>query len=1547
MIDLDKRLAALSSAKRQVFARRLARTREPSVPGPGSGEGSRLIAYVALHPGRRVTEAELRRFLQSRLPLYMVPDAFCFVGEFPRLPNGKVDRRAVVPAAEAEHPLHHENYVAPRTPTEQILTGLWAQILQCQAVGVHDDFFSLGGHSLLATQLCSRVRRVFSIELSVRRLFELQTVAKLSRYIDTARRDEPVEPLPPIEAAPRDKPLPLSFAQKRLWFLDQMEGPSATYNIGAQLDFVGRLDVSALKRSLMEIVRRHEALRTTFTIQEGVPVQIIAPLGDVPLRVIDLQTLPEKVVDAEAQRISAAEVREPFDLIRAPLFRLKLLALRRDSHRLLVCMHHIVSDGWSIGVFVSELAALYEAFCAGAATPLSNLTIQYGDFARWQNQCLSSEVLQKHLDYWTRQLDGAPRLTALPTDHPRPPIQTYQGDTVVFWIDLSLTRRLESLSRRAGATLFMTLLAAFKLLLSRYSGQKDIVVGTPIANRNRSELEPLIGFFVNTLVLRTQLEGDLSFLELLGRVREVALDAYAHQDLPFERLVEVLNPERHLSNGPLFQVMFVLQQPQERKLRLTELSATVTDLLTDSAKFDVLLSVEETAHGFRGELEYCADLFEKATIQRMVGHFQTLLESIVANPEQSITDLSLLTSEEQRQLSAYWLGPSEMWGTAAAHHLLEAQAARTPDAVAVVFEDQQLTYEALNARANQVAHYLSRMGVGPNTRVGLCLERSLSLVVGLLGVLKTGAAYVPLDPAYPRDRLLFMIRDSRTSALLTTQNLVEGLLKNSERVVCLDADHEAITRESRSNPNTQVNSDDLAYVIYTSGSTGQPKGVAMPHGPLVNLLNWQLERGLHRPGARTLQFASASFDVAFQECFSTWCSGGILVLVSESIRQDVEAWSRLIEEAGVDRLFLPPVALQQLAEITVSHGAAPSHLREVITAGEQLRITPAVAKLFSRLGGCRLHNHYGPSETHVVTAETLSDFTDEWPALPPIGRPIGNARTYLLDASLRPVPVGMPGELYLAGLSLARGYFDRPGLTAERFLPDPFTKERGGRMYRTGDEARFLSDGRIAFLGRVDEQEKVRGYRVEPGEVEAVLSAHPRLAEVAVAVRQPSAGHKHLVAWVVPRGGQSPSSADLRSFLLERMPEYMVPSIFEVVKAIPLTPSGKVDRQALPEPRATTSLSGDRFVGPRDPLEFQLVQIWSDLLGVHPVSIKESFFELGGHSLVAVSLISLIRQQYGKSLPLASLFQGPTVETMASLIRAETQPPWSPLVTIRATGSRRPLFCIHPGGGNVLCYAALAYHLGPEQPVFGLQSFGLQTDQDPLDSIEDMAASYLEALRGVQTQGPYNLAGWSLGGVVAFEMAQQLARKGEQAARLVLIDSSVPGMAGPSGACAGSSDNASQVAIADASAWNDSHWVASFAEDLSGLLGQDAPGTLVGRDAKYSEGELLERAAGVHFLPPQTDPGQLARLVRVFRTNLRAMDRYVPRRHPGRLTVFRAAEEGAESVEDAALGWGVYATGGVETHTIPGDHYSVIRKPHVGRLAEILTEYLRKETRKP
>jgi amino acid adenylation domain-containing protein len=1186
--------------------------------------GKRLVAYLTARPGEEApTPADLRAYLKERLPEYMVPAVFMVMKAMLLNPNGKIDRKALPAPDLAEGAA---NYVAPRTPLEEALAAVFAEVLAVRPISIHARFFDLGGHSLLATRAVSRIREVLQAELPLRALFERQTVAELAEVLAAQAG---ALSAPPIRPADRSGDLPLSFAQQRLWFLDEWMPGSALYNVPLAYRLSGPLNMAALGRAVDVLIARHESLRTTFARgSSGIAVQVIAPAFPVDLAVTDLSHLPLAEAEAEAERLAVAEGKAPFDLQQGPLFRAGLMRLAEGEHMLLLSMHHIISDGWSLKVMMQELAEAYGAYAGGRERQLPALPLQYADYAAWQQQWLSGKELEQQVAYWRQQLAGAPTVLELPTDRPRPPVMTYRGRRKAFAVPAHLEPALTDLSRREGVTLFMTLLAAWSVLLQRYSRQDEVLIGTPIAGRSRREVEGLIGFFVNTLVLRVGVHGEASFSDLLRQVKETAVGAYSHQDLPFEKLVDLVHPERNMSYTPLFQVMFALQETHLGDLALPGLTGRTLEPDTGTSKFDLALDIAQGPQGLTATLNWATDLFDEATIDRMGAHFVTLLEAIAANPAAPVSQLNLMPEAERQLVTVEWNRTEQGYQRClAVHDLVERQAAASPDRTALVFGQESLTYGDLNRQANQLARYLQRLGVGPDVLVGVCMERCAALVVALLAIHKAGGAYLPLDPTYPADRLAYMLQDAQAPVLLTRGAAPVAF---DGHTVDLQRDWTAIATEADGGWDGGAGPTNLAYVIYTSGSTGRPKGVAIEHRSAVNLLSsFQGWPGMTEADT-LLAVTSISFDIHVVELWLTLSVGARVILASREEAQDGRRLTALMAQHGVTVMQGTPATYRLLLE--GGFGSRPG--MKLFVGGEALP-----RELAQRLteGGGTLYNLYGPTETTVYSVGWQ---VDGGPIL--IGRPIANTQAYLLDPHRSPVPLGVPGELYLGGDGLARGYLHRPDLTAERFVQTPF-----GRLYRTGDLCRHRPDGQIEYLGRVDFQVKVRGFRIELGEIEAVLEHHPAIAQAVAAVREDAPGEKRIAAYVVVRG-EAPTVADLRTYLKERLPDYMIPAAVVVLEQLPLTPSGKVDRKALPRPEAGAG-EGRPFTAARTPVEAALAAIFTEVLAADRVSIDDNYFELGGDSIRSIRVRALAEEQ-GLPLALQDLFRHPTVRELAAAL---------------------------------------------------------------------------------------------------------------------------------------------------------------------------------------------------------------------------------------------------------------------------------------------------------
>ncbi|SHM78877.1 amino acid adenylation domain-containing protein [Duganella sacchari] len=1201
----------------------------------------RLVAYVV----SSLEESALRAGLGKTLPEYMVPSHFVSLERFPLTGNGKVDRKAL-PAPDLSR--SQADYVAPSGEVEIAVAAIWAEVLMVERVGLHDNFFSLGGHSLLATQVISRTRTRFNVNLPLRSLFESPTVGAIAALIGETEQDSAAEHIP---QADRNQALPLSYAQQRLWVLDQFTAGTASYNVPFVLTLRGQLDVKALQRTLNEVVRRHEALRTTFHAEDGIPVQRVTASVTLPLVQTDLSDLPRSEREAHAAWMAQDMAQAPFDLATGPLIRASIVRMGESEHRFMLTMHHIVSDGWSVGVLVGELAALYSAYTQGLPSPLAPLSIQYADFAQWQRNWLIGPVLDAQRSYWRDYLSGAPAILTLPTDRPRPPVQTYRGAVHYFHLPASVATGLQALGRETGTTLFMSLAAAFNIVLSRYSGQDDICLGTSIANRNRADIEPLIGFFVNTLVLRTRIDRSMRFRTLLEGVRADSLAAYARQDLPFEYLVDDLHLERQRSHSPLFQVMLVVQNAPLGDLELAGLELEPLRAETASAKFDLTLGVGGEGDTLSASMEYSTDLFDESTIVRMAQHFTRLLESIVAAPDARIGDLDMLTPAE-RQLVLYGWNDSATRHTSGLpiHRQIEAQVARTPERTAVLCRGIRLSYSQLNARANRLAHRLHSHGVAPDTLVGVCMERSLEMVVAVLAVLKAGAAYVPLDPGYPEQRLSYMLDDARPAVLLTQSHLPIARQALGVPVAFLDREDDAAYPDT--NLPLQAVAQNLAYVIYTSGSTGKPKGTAVHQGGLLNLVNWFVKQFGIGAEDKILLFSSFSFDLTQKNLYAALISGGELHLPAEGY--DPQGAATLIREQGITCINCAPSAFYPL----LAHGPLP--LRHVFLGGEPIRAELLLESFSHRTKVPAIHNTYGPTEASDVVSFHSWDMAQGSTVIP-IGRPIANTQLYILDQDMQPVPPGAAGELHIGGDGVGRGYRQRPALTAEKFVPDPFGTSAGARLYKTGDLARFLPDGAIEYLGRIDHQIKLRGFRIELGEIEAELGAIAGIGEMLVMLREDTPGDRRLVAYLC--GPAVPDAPMLRATLLRSLPDYMVPAHFVVLEKMPLSPNGKIERRELPVPDAVSFVQ--EYVAPSTPVEKTIAAIWASVLKVGRIGVQDNFFELGGHSLMAVQVLSRITRETGVTLPIETIFAAQTVALLARELETRRPAPQDGVTTIR------------------------------------------------------------------------------------------------------------------------------------------------------------------------------------------------------------------------------------------------------------------------------------------
>lgn len=1333
----------------------------------------RLAAYVVADGA--IDTAELRRYMGASLPDYMVPAAFVEMDELPLTPNGKLDRKAL-PAPDFSTSVSDR---APRTPQEEILCDLFAEVLGLARVGIDDSFFELGGHSLLAARLMSRIREVMGAELGIAKLFDEPTVAGLAAHLDLAQSARPA-----LQRAERPEKIPLSFAQRRLWFLHCLEGPSPTYNIPVAVRLSGELDQGLLKAALYDLVCRHESLRTIFPESQGTSYQHILDAD---------QACPElhvtEIAEKELSDRLAEAVRYSFDLAAEPAFRAELFVIGPDEYVLLLLVHHIVGDGWSLTPLTRDLGTAYAARCHGRSPEWAPLAVQYADYALWQQELLGNEddpnsLIAGQLAFWKETLKNLPDQLELPTDYSRPAEPSHDGDTIHFRIEPELHKRLQELARANRVSLFMVLQSGLAALLTRLGAGTDIPIGSPIAGRNDDALGDLVGLFINTLVLRTDTSGDPSFRELLDRVRKVNLAAYDNQDLPFERLVEVLNPARSRATHPLFQIMLAFQNTPDAELHLPDMESSLRINSVGSAKFDLTLEISEdrladgTPNGMEGLLEYSTDLFKRETAQALADRLMRLLEAAESDPDKQIGNLDILAPEERSSMVTDWQSVSEKIPHACLPEQFEKQAALRPDAIAVVYENQALNYAELNERANRLARMLISEGVGPEQFVALALPRSLEMAVGLLAVLKAGAAYLPLDPDYPADRIAFMLKDAKPAFIMTNTKAANHIppVENVPKIVLDDPElAEKLNTYPAGNPKNKDRTQPLsplntAYVIYTSGSTGVPKGVMIPHQNVTRLFAATEHWFRFSSDDIWTMFHSYAFDFSVWEIWGPLLHGGRLVIVPHHVSRSPEAFLRLLVKEGVTVLNQTPSAFYQFMQAEREQpdlGQALS-LRYVIFGGEALELS-RLEDWYNRHPENRpqLINMYGITETTVhVSYIELDRSMAALRANSLIGCGIPDLGVYVLDERLQPVPPGVAGELYVSGAGLARGYLGRPGLTSERFIADPFGPP-GTRMYRTGDVARLRADGSLDYVGRADHQVKIRGFRIELGEIEAALVQHPQLEDAAVIVREDQPGDKRLAAYVIP-SEETFDTAELRKYAAERLPDYMVPAAFVTMKELPLTPNGKLDRKALPAPDFAAAVTGR---GPRTPQEEILCDLFMEVLHLPRVGIDDRFFDLGGHSLLAVQLMSRIREALGVELSIGNLFEAPTVAGLAERLEmGSSQSALDVLLPLRTSGDKPPLFCVHPAGGLSWCYAGLMTNIGTDYPIYGLQARGIGQREELPKQLDDMAADYIKQIRTVQPKGPYHLLGWSLGGNVVQAMATQLQNQGEEVSLLVMLD---------------------------------------------------------------------------------------------------------------------------------------------------------------------------------
>ncbi|WP_281247784.1 amino acid adenylation domain-containing protein [Streptomyces colonosanans] len=1472
----------------------------------------RLVAYVIPCEAEAFDASELRRYAWERLPDFMVPAAVVTLAELPLTANRKLDRRAL-PAPE-----YTASGRGPRGGQEEVLCAVFAEVLGVERVGIDDNFFDLGGHSLLATRVISRVRALLGVELPLRVLFEGPTVAQLAERVADAGAAR-------TALAPMDRPaeVPLSFAQRRLWFLNRFEGGTASaYNLPIALRVTGAVDQAALRAAIRDVIARHESLRTVFPEgADGTPFQRVLNVDDA---CPTLLAVP--LSEAELPHALADETQRGFDLASEPPLRACLFAVDNTAHVLVVVLHHIAGDGWSMAPLARDVARAYAARTEGRAPAWEPLPVQYADYAMWQRELLGDEtdpdsVLSRQVAYWKNHLAELPEQLQLPVDRARSATASYRGDHVAFTLDADTHAGLAELARESGASMFMVVQAAFAALLSRMGAGTDIPIGSPVAGRTDEALDDLVGFFVNTLVLRTDLSGDPTFRELVGRVREVDLAAYAHQDVPFEYLVEVLNPARSTSRHPLFQVMLTFQNTEQAEVRLDGLAVAAEATRATTAKFDLSLSVRETRGpdgtpaGLVGTFEFAMDLFDRVTAEQISERLGRLLAAAVANADRPVSGLDILSAHEYEELVGGAQSPDAGTDARTLPDLFEEQAARVPEATAVVLDGAELTYAELNARANRLARYLIGHGAGPETTVALVLPRSADAVVAMLAVLKTGAAYVPVDPRYPAERIAHMLEDARPTAVLTSAAQGESMPQG--RVIVLEDVAEDIAREASADvPDTARHRPLLpghpAYLVYTSGSTGRPKGVVVAHETVTGHLWWMARTYPLDATDKVLARTSFSFDAAVWEIWLPLLTGAAMHLVSADVAADPHQLADQLARHGVTVVQVVPSLLSELCAAAVAAGTTQTSLRRLFVGGEPL--PAALAELARDTWGVPCVNLYGPTESTVqVTHHQVRDDRTGTDACVPVGRPVPGVRAYVLDDGLRPVPAGIPGELYLAGGQLARGYAGRPGLTADRFVADPYGPP-GARMYRTGDLMRRRRGSELEFLGRVDEQVKLRGFRVELGEIEAALTAQWQISQAAVVLREDRPGDQRLVAYVIPADGALLDLDELRGCLAGLLPDFMVPTVFAVLEAFPLSPNGKLDRRALPRPDVTARSAGR---APRNPQEEALCGLFAEVLGTTGVGIDDDFFALGGHSLLATRLISRIKTVFGVRVSLRALFEAPTVARL--LQRFDGEDPGdglAQLMPLRPDGDRPPLFCVHPASGLSWAYVGMLQHLHPDQPVYGLQARGIAEERALPCSLAEMAADYAAQMRAVQPTGPYHLLGWSFGAIAAHAVATTLQEQGESVAFLGLLDGYPP-----SGIDMDETDIPDEAGILQA-----------LLRDMG--IQDELRGAAVPPLVKAAE--LLRHQGGALT---GLDEKTLARVVAVCANGMRISANHRPEVFRGDVEFFTATA-GRPDRQGAHTLWAPYVEGHITDHPVDCAHADMTTGEPLKEISEVVTAKL-------
>lgn len=1475
----------------------------------------KLVGYIILKENKIADIAELKQFLLTKLPDYMVPATIVTMEKFPVTLNGKVDRKLLPQPVEITNQVSAE-FVAPKNKIEKELASIWSEVLNINNIGITDNFFELGGNSLVAAMLISRINKKFKILIPLRLLFKKQTISEIAEEIENLQRQqEPnaqvsAQTIPHIEST--SSIYPASPGQMRLWFLENFEPENRAYNLPFDYHIKGELDESILEKTIDLLIKRHESLRTIIQSSGGEPFQKVLEHIPFHLKVENLEHLTNEDKDALTAQYSKENEMHIFDLGKGPLFICRLVKISVTESILLINMHHAISDGWSVKILVDEMGLIYTALKQQKPVPLSQLPITNTDHSVWQNNWLKSEACKKQLDYWMGELNGVPELLQLPMDFPRPKNQTYDGDEVQFTIDQDITQQLVNFSKKHDGSLFVTLLSIFNTLISRYSSQEEFVIGIPISGRIYEEEESLVGMVINNFPLRITPLDQMTFPEMFEMCMKKFYQAYENQLLPIDRIVEELKVTRTPNISPLFQVMFNLLDMFDEEIPLADSKMEVIDRRRHISQFDLSLHIYETKKTLNCVLEYNTNLFKRSRIERMAGHFLEMVKSLMIEPEQKLKNIPILTEKEKEVILGEWNATTvEFPREKCIHQLFEDQVLKTPNITAIRDDRKKVTYTELNEKSNKLARYLHDSGAVEGSLVSICMERSTDILVALLAVLKAGCTYIPLDPIYPKDRLALILEDGNPALMITEKKLLESLPQTKTKNIFIE-EYEAYKDYSGENTDFSVTPNTVAYLIYTSGSTGKPKGVQLEHFSVVNFLASMAKQPGITPEDVILAVTTISFDIAGLEMYLPILYGASIFIASQETSMNPDLLIQKIEESKATILQATPVTFRMLnsAEWKGAKGL------KILCGGEAMPKELAY-DLISKCG--ELWNMYGPTETTVwSTVEKVEINENDKIGYINLGRPIDNTFIYVLNTEFQPVPIGYPGELFIGGDGLARGYFNLPAMTQEKFLPDPFSDIPGARMYRTGDLVQQTEEGKLEFLNRVDSQVKIRGFRIELGEIESAISQYSTIKNNVTIVREDTPGDKKLVAYII-KEEEEIDIAELRMFLKTKIPDYMVPSAFVFIDQFPLTPNGKIDRKVLPSPVEAPQQAKD-YIEPNTETEKKLAAIWSDVLKIKQIGTDEDFFEIGGHSMVAVTLMVKIEKQLGVRLPLAILFDHSNIHDMALLIdKKSEQVNWGSLVPIRSKGTKKPLYLVHGAGLNLLLYTTIVAGLDPDQPVFGLQAKGLDGVDEPLYTIEEIAAYYNEEILKIDQSGSYALAGFSMGGQLAYEMAKQLVEAGYKVSFLGVFDTV--------------SENVSdrhipffkRYRLRIIRFYNQVMWtIGTF---LKKPLDQKFGFVLMkwkSLKQKITKDDYTIKPEGASLGKQSELPKYLHK---VHRANYIALDRYILPPYPGKLTLFRAMHQTFYIADPVKYGWAEYVKE-MQILDIPGEHSTIFAPPN-------------------